>query len=125
MRIVLLLLLAACPSSTPSKPTSMPGTTSDGTCADVTWSCVGMKPGTEDPWGCVEGNAAEAQQRQAACTYEKGGMFALNACLRDNVAGGCTLARGSSCTTTWYAAPATRQSVESECEKQGARFVAP
>jgi hypothetical protein len=126
MRIVALLaLLAGCPAPNAPRPATTQHTTSDNTCEDVAWSCVGMKPGTTDAWGCVEGNASQTAQYQASCTPEKHGRFALNACLRDNVVGGCTLARGGQCTTTWHHAPATRESVEAECAKQGALFVAP
>lgn len=126
MRIALaLVLLAGCPSSSPRPTQPVQRTTADNTCEDVAWSCVGMKPGTQEAWGCVEGNASQTAQYQASCTAEKDGRFALNACLRDDLVGGCTLARGSQCTTTWYYAPATRTSVEADCAKQGALFVAP
>jgi hypothetical protein len=84
-----------------------------------------MKPNTQDAWGCVEGNASQTVQYQTSCTVEKHGRFALNACLRDNLVGGCTLARGSQCTTTWYYSPSTRESVEADCAKQSALYVAP
>lgn len=126
MRIALVLvLLAGCPARPSTAPQPMQRTTAEHTCEDVAWSCVGMKPGTEDAWGCIEGNASQTAQYQATCTPAKHGRFALNACLRDNLVGGCTLARGSQCTTTWYHAPATRESVERDCAKQGALFVAP
>ncbi len=125
MRIAIaLVLLAGCPSS-PAKPQTLQRTTETNTCAEVAWSCVALKPGTQDAWGCIEGNASQTTQYQASCTPEKDGRFALNACMRDNVVGGCTLARGAQCTTTWYFAPATRASVEADCAKQGALFVAP
>ena len=130
MRIVLAALLfavliAGCPSSSPQRPQPVQRTASDGTCEEVAWSCVALRPRTDEPWGCLEGNAAQTAQYQTACTPEKDGRFALNACLRDDVVGGCTLARGSQCTTTWYFAPATRESIEGDCAKQGALFVAP
>ena len=125
MRIVLVLLLVGCPSSQSPKPQTLQRTTSDGTCEEVAWSCVGMKPGAQEAWGCIEGNASQTSQYQASCTPEKDGRFALNACMRDNVVGGCTVARGSNCTTTWYFAPATRAVVEADCLKQNALFVAP
>jgi hypothetical protein len=126
MRIALLVLLnAGCPAAPATKPQPVQRTTSDNTCENVAWSCVGMKPGTQDAWGCVEGNASQTSQYQASCTVEKDGRFALNACLRDNLVGGCTLARGNQCTTTWYYAPASRESVEADCEKQDALYVAP
>lgn len=124
MRVTLVLLFA-CSSPGTRPQNSMQRTTADNTCQDVAWSCVGLKPGTQDPWGCTEGNASQTAQYQATCTLEKSGIFALNACLRDDIVGGCTLARGSQCTTTWYLAPATRESVEADCLKQGALFVAP
>lgn len=101
----------------------MQRTTADNTCENVAWSCVGMKDGA--PWGCIEGNETQTAQYQSSCTPEKNGSFALQPCLRDNLVGGCTLARGSQCTTTWYYAPATRTSVEDDCAKQEALFVAP
>ena len=126
MRMLLLAaVLAGCPAAPATKPQPMQRTTSDNTCENVAWSCVGMTPGTEDAWGCVEGNAEQTSQYQASCTAEKHGRFALGACLRDNLVGGCTLARGSQCTTTWYYGPSTRTSVEADCAKQGALFVAP
>jgi hypothetical protein len=125
MRIAFaLLLLAACPSS-PRKPQPMQRTTAEGTCEEIAWSCVALKPGTEEAWGCIEGNAAQTAQYQSSCTPEKNGRFALNPCLRDNLAGGCTVARGSQCTTTWYFTPAARPTVEADCVKLGAVFVAP
>ena len=99
----------------------MQRTTADS--ENVAWSCVGLKG--DAPWGCIEGNATQTAQYQASCTPEKNGRFALQPCLRDNLVGGCTLARGSQCTTTWYYAPATRASVEDDCAKQEALFVAP
>lgn len=125
MRIVLLLVLAGCPAQAPSKPQPVQRTTADNTCQDVAWSCVAMKHDTQDAWGCMEGNASQTTQYQGSCTPEKDGRFALNACMRDGVVGGCTLARGAQCTTTWYFAPATRESVEADCKKQSALFVAP
>jgi len=126
MRIALVFVLVAGCSSPSHKPTqTVQRTTSDNTCEDVAWSCVGMRPGTEEPWGCLEGNASQTSQYQATCTPAQDGRFALNACMRDNLVGGCTLARGSQCTTTWYYAPATRTSVEADCAKQDALFVAP
>jgi hypothetical protein len=125
MRIALLVVLAACPGPPQKSPQSTQRTTSDNTCQDIAWSCVGMTPGTQDAWGCVEGNASQTSQYQATCTPEKDGRFALNACLRDNIVGGCTLARGAQCTTTWYFAPATRATVEADCAKMSALFVAP
>lgn len=124
MRIVLALLLAGC-SGSPPAPQSMQRTTADGTCEEIAWSCVALKQGTEDAWGCIEGNSAQTAQYQSSCTPEKDGRFALNACMRDNIAGGCTLARGSQCTTTWFHTPASRAEIEAECLKQKARFVAP
>jgi hypothetical protein len=123
MRLALLLLLAGCPGSTAHGPPSMQRTTNDNTCAEIAWSCVGLKGDT--PWGCTEGNASQTAQYQGTCTAERSGIFALSACLRDNVVGGCTLARGSQCTTTWYVAPSTREAIEADCSKQGALFVAP
>jgi hypothetical protein len=125
MRFVALLLLAACPAPLATKPQPVQHTTADNTCEGVAWSCVGMKPGTEDSWGCVEGNATQRTQYEGSCTAAQHGRFALNACLRDTAVGGCTLARGAACTTTWYHAPASRASVEADCAKQGALFVAP
>ena len=125
MRFALLLVLAACPAPSPQRQQMMQRTTKDNTCEEVAWSCVALKPGTQDPWGCIEGNASQTSQYQGSCTPTQSGLFALNACLHDNVAGGCTLARGSSCTTTWYLAPATRETIEADCRKQGALFVAP
>lgn len=125
MRLFVLLLLAACPGSSAPPQQTMQRTTNDNTCEEIAWSCVGLEPGTQAPWGCTEGNAAQTSQYQSTCTAEKSGIFALNACLRDNAVGGCTLARGSQCTTTWYLAPASRESVEAKCLKQGALFVAP
>jgi len=107
------------------KPSTAQRTTSDHTCADVAWSCVGITPATGDAWGCIEGNASQTAEYQASCTEAKQGRFALNPCLRDTMIGGCTLARGSQCTTTWYASPATRETVEADCAKQGALFVTP
>jgi len=128
MRIVLLVTfagLAACPGSTGTKPQPVQRTTNDNTCEEVSWSCVGMKPGTQEAWGCTEGNASQQSQYQASCTPERDGRFALNACMRDNLIGGCTVARGSQCTTTWYFAPSTRETVEADCLKMSALFVAP
>lgn len=125
MRLFVLVLLAGCPAAPATKSQPVQRTTADNTCENVAWSCVGMKAGTQDAWGCVEGNDTQRSQFEASCTPEKNGRFALNACLRDNLIGGCTLARGSQCTTTWYYAPATRTSVEADCGKQGALFVAP
>lgn len=119
------LALAGCPASPRTPPQPVQRTTADNTCEDVAWSCVGLNPETQEPWGCIEGNATQTAQYQASCTPEKHGAFALNACPRDDLVGGCTLARGSQCTTTWYAAPATRASIEADCAKQGALFVAP
>ena len=118
------ILLAGCPAppATPKQPMQRPS--ADGTCAEVAWSCVGLLPGGQ-PWGCVEGNASQTARYQATCTAEKHGIFALNGCLRDHIVGGCTVARGSQCTTTWYVAPATRASVEADCAKQGALFAPP
>jgi len=125
MRIALVLLLVAgCPSPRP-RPTTVQRTTADGTCAEIAWSCVGHQPNGGAPWGCVEGNASQTAQYQASCTPERDGRFALNACMRDDVVGGCTLARGAQCTTTWYYAPATRASIEADCARQDALFVAP
>jgi hypothetical protein len=84
-----------------------------------------MKAGTEEAASCVEGNASHRDTYEASCTDATRGRFALNACMRDTSVAGCTLARGTACTTTWYAAPATRASVEADCAKQGALFVAP
>ena len=120
---LLLILLAGCPSAPATKPQPVQRTTADNTCENVAWSCVGVKSGT--PWGCIEGNDTQTVQYQASCTPEKDGRFALQACMRDELVGGCTLARGNQCTTTWYYAPATRTSVEGDCAKQGALFVAP
>ena|SRR5688572_21147672 len=125
MRFLVLVLLAGCPGSSSTKPQMAERTTADHTCEDVAWSCVGMKRGTEDAWGCIEGNAAQTAQYQATCTPEKDGRFALNACPRDSAVGGCTVARGSQCTTTWYFAPSSRPTVEADCAKLGALFVAP
>ena len=123
MRIVLVLLLG-CSSPSP-KPQTFTRTAADGTCEEIAWSCVGMKPGTQEAWGCIEGNASQTSQYQATCTPEKDGRFALNACMRDTIVGGCTVARGSACTTTWYFAPSTRALVEADCAKLNALFVAP
>lgn len=123
MRILLVLALAGCPGPQGTKPQPVQRTTSDNTCESVAWSCVAMK--RETPWRCVEGNATQTAQYQASCTAEKDGRFALNACMRDNLVGGCTLARGDQCTTTWSYPPATRETVEADCEKQGALYVAP
>src|SRR5689334_12814792 len=106
MRLALVLLVA-CSAPATRPPPSTQRTTADNTCEEVAWSCVGLKPGTQDPWGCTEGNATQTAQFQETCTLAKSGIFALNACLRDNVVGGCTLAHGEKCTTTWYLAPAT------------------
>ena len=125
MRILLVLVLAGCPATPATRPQPVQRTTSDNTCESVAWSCVAMKPKTQDAWGCIEGNAEQTSQYQSSCTAEKDGRFALNACMRDNLVGGCTLARGSQCTTTWYYPPATRESVEGDCAKQGALYVAP
>jgi hypothetical protein len=125
MRVLALVLLVGCPAPPATKPQPMQRTTADNTCETVTWSCVGMKPGTETSWGCVEGNDTQRAQYEGSCTADKHGRFALNACLRDTSVGGCTLARGSACTTTWYHAPSTREAVEADCAKQGALFVAP
>jgi hypothetical protein len=125
MRLLVIVVLAGCPAPPATKPQPMQRTTPDNTCEHVAWSCVAMKPATQDAWGCVEGNDQQTTQYQASCTPEKDGRFALNACMRDNLVGGCTLARGSQCTTTWYYGPATRTSVEADCAKQGALFVAP
>lgn len=125
MRIALVLVLVAgCPSP-PAKPTTTTRTTADGTCAEVAWSCVAHAPNDGPAWGCIEGNAAQRAQYEASCTPAKDGRFALGACMRDDVVGGCTLARGAACTTTWYLAPATRASVEADCAKTGALYVAP
>ena len=122
MRILLVLALAACSGSQGTKPLPVQRTTSDNTCENVAWSCVEMKPGTEDGARCVEGNAAQTSQDQCA---EKHGRYTLDACMRDNLVGGCTLARGDACATTWYYPPSTRESVEADCAKQGALYVAP
>lgn len=115
MRLALLLLVAcAGPATTPQTPER---TTADNTCEAVTWSCVEVKPGTDEAVTCREGNEAARQP----CT----GRFALNPCLHDNVVAGCTRARGATCTTTWHAAPATRAAVEDECAQQDALFVVP
>lgn len=121
--LALVLLLAACPAPT-SRPKTAQRTSSDGTCAEVAWSCVGTNADGA-AWGCTEGDASQTAQHQATCTQDKGGLFALNACLRDNVVGGCTLARGSACTTTWFHAPLTLEQVAAECAKQGAVFATP
>jgi hypothetical protein len=123
--LALLVLLTACPGPSKKPAPDMQRTTSDNTCEDVAWSCVGMTPGTETAWGCTEGNASQLSQYQTSCTAEKNGRFALTPCMRDNVIGGCTVARGSTCTTTWYASPATRATVENDCVKLSALFVAP
>ena|SRR5687767_13909248 len=125
MRFALVVFLLGCPGPSQTKPQQATRTTNDGTCEEIAWSCVGMKPGTDESWGCVEGDAAQTAQYQASCTPEKNGRFALNACMRDNIVGGCTVARGSQCTTTWYFAPSTRLTVEADCLKLGALFVAP
>ncbi|MBA3396603.1 MAG: hypothetical protein H0T89_28490 [Deltaproteobacteria bacterium] len=118
-------LLAACSSPAKPGPTRVERTTSEGTCENIAWSCVGTLPDGSTPWGCIEGNASQTVQYQATCTPEKAGLFALGACPRDDVIAGCTVARGSQCTTTWYLAPATRASIEDDCAKQGAKLVAP
>jgi hypothetical protein len=124
VKIAIVLVLVAC-SAPPAKPQTLQRTTTDNTCEEVAWSCVGITPNTTDAWGCIEGNSSQTAQYQASCTEAKHGRFALNACLRDTMLGGCTLARGSQCTSTWYAPPATRDSIEADCVKQGALFVAP
>ncbi len=125
MRLLITVgLLVACSSSGTRRATPVEHTTGDGTCEDIAWSCVGTLPGGA-PWGCIEGNASQTVQYQATCTLEKAGLFALGACPRDDVIAGCTIARGSQCTTTWYLAPATRASIEADCTKQGAKVVAP
>ena len=125
MRILLVVALAGCSAARGTKPQPVQRTAADNTCEHVAWSCVTLQAGTTDPWGCREGNAAQTSQSQASCTAEQDGRFALNACMRDNLVGGCTLARGEQCMTTWYYAPATRASVEAACENQGALYVAP
>lgn len=120
MRSVL-LLLAACSASPATKPQPIQHVTADNTCEDIAWSCVRVKAGTDEAASCIEGNAAERDANERACTGD--GRFALNGCLRDNVAGGCTLAREASCTTTWYAT--SRTAIEATCARQSALFVAP
>jgi hypothetical protein len=119
------IAFAGCSSAPATTPQPVQRTTPDNTCENVAWSCVGMKPNTEEAWGCIEGTAEQLAQYQASCTDDKHGRFALNPCLRDNLVGGCTVARGNQCTTTWYYAPATRQSIEADCAKQAALYVAP
>ena len=110
MRFALVLLLAACPAPPASRAKAEPR--ADGTCPEVAWSCVAVAPGATEAWGCTEGTASQTAQYQATCTADQGGRFALDPCLRDLVVGGCTIARGSLCTTTWYHAPATRAEAE-------------
>lgn len=127
MRIALVAvtMLAGCPSPSPSPPRTTQRTTSDGSCEEIAWSCVGMRPGSQEAWGCIEGNASQTAQYQASCTPDKDGRFALGPCPRDDLAGGCTVARGSQCTTTWYLPPATLQTVAADCAKLGAQLVVP
>jgi hypothetical protein len=120
MRILLVLALG-CSGPQGTKPPPVQRTTSDNTCENVAWSCVTMK--LEEPSRCVEGDASQTSQYQASCAAD--GRFALGACMRDNLVGGCTLARGDRCATTWYYPPATRESVEADCAKHEALYVAP
>lgn len=119
-----LLLLTGCPPTTPSGTTQAQAL-GDNTCEGVAWSCVGMKPGTEEAWGCTEGTANERARYEATCTAEKHGRFALSPCPRDFVVGGCTLARQSTCVTTWLREPASMDDVTAECQRQGALVVTP
>lgn len=123
MRFALVLLLAACPAPPRARTRTEPR--ADGTCPAIAWSCVGVAPGATEAWGCTEGNAAQTARYEASCTADNGGRFALSPCLRDLAIGGCTLARGGICSTTWYHAPATRSDVERVCAREGAALVVP
>lgn len=118
-----LLALAACPAASAPPPASARALP-DNTCEGVTWSCVGVKPGTDEAWGCTEGTDNERARFEASCTLEQHGRFALSPCPRDTMVGGCTSAAGSTCTTTWYAAPTPASEIDGECGRQhGLRVV--
>ena len=121
--VAALLGLAGCPA-VPATPGKSARALGDNTCEAVTWSCVGMKPGTEEAWGCTEGTDNERARFEASCTLEANGRFALNACPRDTLVGGCTIASGSTCRTTWFAAPTPASDIDSECARTGALRVA-
>ena len=122
---IALLLLTGCPATTPPAGTRQAQALDDNTCEAVAWSCVGMKEGTEESWGCTEGTANERARFEATCTEEKHGRFALSPCPRDFVVGGCTLARQSTCVTTWLREPAAMEDVTKECQRQGALVATP
>jgi len=126
MRIALVFVLVAGCSSLRTKPTqTVQRTTSDNTCEDVAWSCVGMRPGTEEPWGCLEGNASQTSSIKRTCTPAQDGRFALNACMRGQPRRWLHARARLAVHDDLYYAPATRVSVEADCAKQGALFVAP
>lgn len=122
MRTWLVAVLAACGGSQPAPAVTAP----PSGCSRATWSCIALRPGGGDPWGCRDGDATQQLAMQATCTPDRDGQFASGSCPRDLALAGCMRTNGATCTTMWFwKGGPTRAEIESDCARQGGTVVTP